>query len=215
MNMCRSARDPMSFLTHGIGFILSCIGLVLVLIIGIWHNASFMHIFSASLFCISAMLLYFASSWYHYNTSSSTVIKRLRKLDHSMIYVLIAGSYTPMCILCMEPKHSIIFLSIIWGIAILGIIFKVLFINTPRWLGTSLYLLMGWMVVFDWSSFACLPQGCLMLVAMGGISYSLGAVIYGLKWPNISKNWTFHEIFHVFIMIGTFLHYLAVINYVV
>ncbi|MBE6113563.1 MAG: hemolysin III family protein [Erysipelotrichaceae bacterium] len=211
----QKARDPMSYLTHFLGFVLSCIGLILLIMRGIVWKAELVYTLSACLFCFSAMLLYFASSLYHYYNGSSQGIKRLRKLDHAMIYVLIAGSYTPMCILCMPPARALIFLLIVWSVAILGIIFKVIFINAPRWLGTAIYLIMGWMVVFDWNSFASLPLGCLVLVALGGVSYSVGAIIYGLKKPNISKTWTFHEIFHVFIMVGTLLHYLAVFHYVV
>lgn len=207
------ARDPISSLTHFIGFIALIIGIIFIIGKGVYVNSSLIHLISAIIFSISAMLLYFASSYYHYYKGDSRKIAWLRKLDHSMIYVLIAGSYTPMCIACMNMASALRFCALVWGIAILGIILKLYFMNIPRIIGTLLYLLMGWMVLLDWSSFSSLPKGCLMFVFWGGISYSVGAVIYAMKWPTITENWSFHEIFHVFIMIGTLLHYFAVYFY--
>ena len=210
----KTARDPISSLTHFIGLVALVVGFVFILAKGLYLNATLAHFVSAIIFSISAMLLYFASAYYHYYKGDSKRIAWLRKFDHSMIYVLIAGSYTPMCVLCMEPNTAIRFGGFVWGIAILGIIVKLCFMNVPRFVGTLLYLLMGWMVLLDWSSFSSLPSGCLLLVFLGGVAYSIGAFVYALKWPTLNKNWSFHEIFHVFIMVGTLLHYLAVYFYV-
>lgn len=207
------ARDPISSLTHFIGFIALIVGFVFIIGKGIYVKSSLLHLLSAVIFSISALLLYFASSYYHYYKGDSIKIAWLRKLDHSMIYVLIAGSYTPMCIACMNTSSALRFCALVWGIAIIGILLKLCFMNIPRVIGTLLYLLMGWMVLLDWSSFSSLPMGCLILIFWGGISYSVGAVIYAMKWPTITENWSFHEIFHLFIMIGTLLHYFAVYIY--
>lgn len=208
------ARDPISSLTHLIGLIAMAFGLVFLLGRGYRVGSTGLQLFTASVFAISAMLLYFASSYYHYYKGSDVHIKWLRKLDHSMIYVLIAGSYTPMCVACMSQAKAIRFCVLVWGIALVGIIFKLFFINAPRWITTIFYLLMGWLVLLDWNSFSQLPNGCLLLLTLGGISYSVGAIIYGMKWPSINKDWTFHEIFHIFILVGTLFHYLAVYIYV-
>lgn len=210
----KSARDPISSLTHFIGLVALCIGFIFILAKGLYTNASLPRLISALAFSISAMLLYYASSYYHYYKGNVLKITWLRKFDHAMIYVLIAGSYTPMCYLCMDIVQATWFCIFVWGIAILGIVFKLLYINVPRFVGTLLYVLMGWMVLLDWNSFSSLPRGCLLLVFWGGIAYSIGAIIYAIKWPTINESWSFHEIFHVFIMVGTLLHYFAVYLYV-
>lgn len=210
----KNARDPISSLTHFIGLLAMTASLVLIVVKGYVVKTPGIRLFSAVVFAVSGMLLYFASSYYHYYKGPSDKIKWFRKLDHSMIFVLIAGSYTPMCVMSMSEEKAIRFCLLVWGVALLGIIFKLFFINAPRWITTIFYLLMGWMVLLDWNSFSSLPSGCLLLVALGGISYSVGAIIYGMRWPTINKDWSFHEIFHVFIMIGTFLHFLAVYFYI-
>ena len=161
--------------------------------------------------------LYAASAIYHYypGTAASGGVKRvLRKMDHSMIYVLIAGSYTPSA-WCCSPSKGKYFCLGMWAVAIAGILAKLLWINAPRLLSTAVYLIMGWAVVFLAGDFACLGQPCLTLVALGGVCYSVGAVFYALKRPNLSAQWTFHELFHLLILAGSLFHYLAVYFYVV
>ncbi|MEG2053740.1 MAG: hemolysin III family protein, partial [Oscillospiraceae bacterium] len=147
--------------------------------------------------------------------TDATRLLRLRKLDHAMIYVLIAGTYTPIALCFMGKMHGIIFTIVIWSIALLGIVTKLLWFNAPRWLYTSLYLLMGWAIIFDIKVFNGMAAGCIALIAAGGISYSIGAICYICKKPNIGKWFGFHEIFHLFIMLGTLLHFCAVIFYIV
>ena len=135
-------------------------------------------------------------------------------MDHSMIYVLIAGSYTPFCVVLLPQPRGTQFCLILWGVALAGVLAKMLWINAPRMLSTAVYLIMGWSVVFVAKDFTALGQPCLMLVALGGICYSVGAVFYAVKKPNISAEWTFHELFHLLILAGAFFHYLAVYLYV-
>ena len=130
-----------------------------------------------------------------------------------MIYVLIAGSYTPMLMSFYPKKEALVFSLILWIVAAVGIGVKV-FWFLPRWMSTAIYLLMGWSVVFVWRDFAVLGQPCLTLVALGRICYSAGAVCYAVKRPNLSAEWTFHELFHLLILAGSSFHYLAVYLYV-
>ena len=172
----------------------------------------------AMCFSLSMLALYTASAVYHYypgTADSSGVKRRLRKMDHSMIYVLIAGSYTPFSVVLLPQPKGTRFCLLLWGVAAAGILVKIFWINAPRILSTAIYLVMGWAAVFVAKDFAaCLGQPCLTLVALGGVCYSVGAVFYAIKKPNISAEWTFHEIFHLLILAGSLLHYLAVYFYV-
>ena len=169
-------------------------------------------------FCFSMVALYAASAIYHCypgDATSGGVKKLLRKMDHGMIYVLIAGSYTPFCLVLLPQPRGKRFCLVMWAVALAGILAKLLWINAPRLLSTSVYLIMGWAVVFLAKDFACLGQPCLTLVALGGVCYSVGAVFYTVKRPNLSPEWTFHELFHLLILAGSLFHYLAVYFYVI
>jgi len=168
-------------------------------------------------FCLSMIALYAASAIYHYypgDAKTEGVKSRLRKLDHSMIYVLIAGSYTPFSLVLLPQPKGAKFCAAIWGVALAGVLVKLLWMNAPRILSTFFYLAMGWAVLFAWEDFMALGQPCLTLVALGGVCYSVGAVFYAIKKPTISAEWTFHEIFHILILAGSLFHYLAVYFYV-
>lgn len=209
-----NARDPWSSFTHYIGMCAAAIGSVLFLLRGRLVGAKPETVASAAVFGLSLVMLYAASTMYHFYRGSDRVLLRLRKLDHSIIYVLIAGSYTPIVLHCMQRESAVLFLAAIWGAAVLGIIAKLCWLNAPRWLYTSIYLLMGWAVLFDWSAFSSMESGCLKLVALGGIFYSVGAVFYIAKRPLGKNGFGFHEIFHVFILMGSLSHYLAVFFYI-
>ena len=211
------AQDPVSCETHAFGAAAALGGGLLYLFRGIWVNASAAAVAAAMCFCLSMVALYAASAIYHYypgNAASGGVKRFLRKMDHSMIYVLIAGSYTPFCVVLLPQPKGTRFCLVLWGVALAGVLAKLMWINAPRILSTSVYLIMGWAVVFVWQDFAVLSQPCLTLVAIGGVCYSVGAVFYAIKKPNISAEWTFHELFHLLILAGSFFHYLAVYLYV-
>ena len=131
-----------------------------------------------------------------------------------MIYVLIVGTYTPISLYYLPAGENLLFTGILWVIALVGIIVKLCWMGAPRFLSTLVYLLLGWSVLFDFNSFLSIPTSGLWLIAAGGIAYSIGAVIYIIKKPNLSKYFGFHEIFHLFILLGSFLHVLAVYFYV-
>lgn len=209
--LLKKASDPISFETHFIAVGISVIGLIVLLLNGMKHEV-LPHLLSACiLFDLSLIALYSASSIYHYFHKYKKLSVILRKIDHSMIYVLIVGTYTPVVMYCMEAPRSYYFLGVMWSVALIGILVKVLWIDAPRFISTCLYLVLGWSVLFDFSSFSTIPMRSLILIALGGISYTIGAIIYIVKKPNISMHFGFHELFHIFVMLGSFLHYIAII----
>lgn len=209
------SREPVSSYTHFWGALASAVGTLLLALRSVRSGAGGLVIAGVLLFGLSLVALYSASSIYHYAVCAANRLRRLRKLDHAMIYVLIAGSYTPLCIRFMNPAKLPLFLGALWIMAALGILFKLLWLDAPRWIGTVLYLALGWAIVVDLPAFAAMPTACLSLVAAGGICYSVGAVLYMLKWPNINDRWGFHELFHLLILAGSACHFVAVYFYVI
>ncbi|MGL5972695.1 MAG: PAQR family membrane homeostasis protein TrhA [Oscillospiraceae bacterium] len=213
--MFKKAREPINSLTHFIGVIFSVFSIFYFAISSVIINTSPVLIFSSIIFSISMFLLYTSSTIYHYVDKGDLVIKRLKKLDHSMIYILIVGSYTPFIVKYINTSKGYLFLIILWCIAILGILMKMFWINCPRILSTSIYIILGWALVFDINSFSNINTNCLWLIAIGGISYTIGGFIYAFKKPNIFKNFGFHEVFHIFVLIGSFFHFLAIAIFVI
>ena len=207
-------REPMSSYTHFWGAVGGVIATFLLVGRSLWQGSSALVLAGVALFGLSLVALYSASSIYHYALCAAAPLRRLRKLDHAMIYVLIAGSYTPLCVRFMDPAKLPAFLGTMWALAAAGILLKLLWLDAPRWLGTLLYLALGWAIVVDLPAFAAMPPACLGLVAAGGVCYSLGAVLYMLKWPNLSERWGFHELFHLFILAGSACHFAAVFFFV-
>lgn len=216
MKIFRKAMDPVSSETHFIGAVLSLVTLIIMMVIAVKEGSNQQTVVGITVFGLSSISLYSASFIYHYyNADEDNNIKLiLRKLDHSMIYVLIAGTYTPVCLTYLDYPHSLYFLTAIWLIAIIGIIVKLFWMNAPRFISTIFYLLMGWALIFDLPAFSKVPLGCLGLIACGGISYTIGAIVYIVKKPNWFKTFGFHELFHIFVMIGSAFHFLAVIIYI-
>lgn len=208
--MFKKAMDPLSSETHFIGACLSVVGLLIFVVEGLIKQTSSIMMLGVTVFGISLIALYSASTIYHYFKGSKKIKVMLRKLDHSMIYVLIVGTYTPVVVYCMEAPHSYYFLGTLWFVAILGIVMKIFWINAPRALTTAIYLILGWSILFDMNAFQGIPTPCLLLIACGGIAYSIGAFIYIFKKPNLTVAFGFHELFHVFVMLGSFFHYLAI-----
>lgn len=211
------AQDPISCQTHAWGAVGAFIGCVIYLIRGVLGDVSSLTLAAAVVFTLSMMALYGASAIYHFypGSYSSKGAKRfLRKLDHSMIYVLIAGSYTPFCLILLPQPKGTQFCLTLWAVAATGVAVKLLWLNAPRVLSTSFYLIMGWAILFVLEDFMTIGQPCISLIALGGLSYSVGAVFYAIKKPNISPAWSFHELFHLLILAGSVCHYLAVYFYV-
>lgn len=169
-----------------------------------------------SIFAASVIGLYLASSIYHMVKASPKIIGILRKVDHCMIFVLIAGTYTPICLGPLKGPLGYSLTAGIWLFGAVGIFLKIFHFNAPRSLSTAIYVIMGWLVIFAfYPLIKAVSLSGLLLLAAGGILYTLGAVIYGLKKPNLPfKNWGFHEIFHLFVIAGTACHILFMFLYV-
>lgn len=210
-----NARDPLSSFTHFIGACLAVFATLFLIGKCMYVEVTTEITIASIVFGLSMIALYSTSSIYHFVKVPSDILVRIRKLDHSMIYVLIAGTYTPLVIGFMEPKRAVVFMSAIWGVALLGIIIKVCWLNAPRWLYTSLYLLMGWAIVFDLNFLKHIPAGAIVLIALGGIMYSVGAGFYIAKKPNFSSLFGFHEIFHIFVILGTVFQFSAIYVYTI
>lgn len=214
--MLQKLREPVSGLTHLIGAIVSAIGMV-ILVISAINKGTASYIVSVSIFGLSLVLLYTASSLYHLLSISEKGIKILRKIDHMMIYILIAGTYTPVCLIGLKGRLGLGLLIGIWTLAVIGIVLKVVWFNAPRWIYTSFYVIMGWLAVIAIVPLIrTIPLTGFVLLAAGGIFYTIGAIIYGLRWPlRNSKYFGFHEIFHIFVMLGSLSHYILVFGYLV
>lgn len=210
----QKAREPFSSYSHFIGAVGAAAGLIFMLFHAIRQGVGLQTACSVLLFCLSLIALYAASAVYHYSLAGERILRVLKKLDHSMIYVLIAGSYTPVVLRYMSAPDSYLFLAVIWGIALFGIAVKLLWIDAPRFLGTILYLLMGWAVIFRFDVVLAMPTPAIVLLAIGGLSYTIGGVIYILKKPNLSETIGFHELFHLFVLAGSLAHYLMVFWFV-
>lgn len=207
-------KDLISCISHFIGAIASVVGLVFLVIWACLYGDTW-NIVSFSIYGASLILLYSASTVYHW-VKGEKVSATFRIVDHIMIYVLIAGTYTPIALGPLRGPWGWSIFGIVWGLTLLGIFFKLFWMTAPRWLSTSIYLGMGWVVVI-----AAIPMiktftmEALFWLILGGLFYTIGAVLYGLKWPKFkNKYFGFHELFHIFILLGSLSHYWFIINYV-
>lgn len=207
-------REPINTLTHGAGIILSVIGFALLLYEAFYHE-SLSQIISFSTYGISMILLYTSSSLYHALPVKEKTLLLLKKLDHSMIYVLIAGTYTPICLIVLEGAWKWGFFSVVWTMTVAGIIAKIYWIDAPRWLSTTFYLVFGYMAVIIFPILINkLPPAFMHWFAIGGLAYTVGALIFHFKKPNPIPNWFgSHEIWHLFVLVGTFSHFWAIYQY--
>lgn len=227
-------REPVSGLTHLAGAALSAVGLVALVraalrgagiatttvgaaaggrtvATGAWP------LVAVAIFGASLILLYTASSLYHLLPLSARGTLVLRRLDHMMIYVLIAGTYTPFCLISLRGRGAWgwSLFGTVWGLALAGVILKAVWINAPRWLSVAFYLGMGWLVVVAAGPLLrAVPAGGLEWLAIGGLFYTVGAVFYATKWPRLAPGvFGFHELWHLFVMAGSFSHFWAVYRF--
>lgn len=208
-------REPVNGFSHFIGVILAVFGLCL-LVKHLPPGCGIACSLSVIIFGISLILLYLASSCYHLLNVSQKGLAILRRIDHLMIFILIAGTYTPLCLIALNGAWKWGLLSAIWLLALCGVVFKAVWFRAPRWLSTLLYIVMGWLVVFALyplkSSITLSGIGFLFL---GGIFYTVGALIYARQKPNLIKGLLgFHEIFHIFVMAGSTAHFWLIYRYV-
>jgi hemolysin III len=214
--MLNYIREPMNGLTHLAGALLSFIGLLALVIKASVTTGSALAVAAVIIFGLSMVLLYSASATYHMVIAKDRVIAFLRRLDHSMIFILIAGSYTPFCLISLNGVTGWVFFGVVSFLAVTGIVFKMVWFNCPRWLSTAIYITMGWLAVFVFSPLAeSLTTIGLGLLVAGGVFYTIGGVIYAIKPKFLEfKYMGFHEIFHIFILFGTLSHFLCVYLFV-
>jgi hemolysin III len=165
-----------------------------------------------AVFIAASTLLFGASALYHRGSWSPTVERQLKRLDHSNIFLIIAGTYTPFAVILLPEHGGTVLLWIVWTAALGGIAFRVLWVGAPRWLYTPIYLALGWVAIFWMRDFYHLGGASVVtLLAIGGALYSIGAVVYATKKPNPSPLWFgFHEIFHACTVAAFICHYIAV-----
>ncbi len=213
-----AVKDKLSALSHFLGFILAIIATPVLLIKGAMDKKSLVELISYSIFALSMVLLYGASSSYHsFNLGDEGKNRRLRKFDHMMIPVLIAGTYTPLCVTTLHNNGGIILLSAIWILAFLSILFKAFWITCPRFVSSVIYIAMGWAVApYLKVLYTLLTPSGFRLLLLGGIVYTAGGIIYASKLPLLEKNRNFksHELFHLFVVAGTIFHYMMIYSYV-
>lgn len=208
-------KDRISALTHFIGFLAALAGMPLLLMKAAAHHADAMP--ALSIFMGSMILLYGASASYHafnINPKANLILKRI---DHCNIFLLIAGSYTPICVMALPPEKGAGLLLFIWSAAFLGIIFKLFFVTCPKWVSSVLYIAMGWACVSYIPLLARSMQGGFLWLLAGGIFYTVGGVIYAMRLNLFKKFARFgfgnHELFHLFVMAGSLCHYLMIYLY--
>lgn len=213
--MKRHIKDPGSAITHFIGMIMAIFAAI-PLLIRASREPRPIYLISLAVFAVSMILLYAASTTYHTLDLSDKINTLLKKLDHMMIFVLIAGTYTPICLLVLDKKTGTMLLSIVWGIALLGIILKAFWVFCPKWVSSILYIGMGWTCVLAFGKLVGdLTHAEFGWLLAGGIIYTIGGVIYALKLPifnNKHKNFGSHEIFHLFVMGGSFCHFMVMFS---
>ena len=213
----KHVKDPGSAITHFIGMLMAVFAAV-PLIIKATHEPSPIYVVSITIYAASLILLYAASTTYHTFDRSEKVNTILKKIDHMMISVLIAGSYTPICLLVLGGRLGIILLAIVWSIAIAGILIKAFWIYCPKWVSSVLYIGMGWTCVLAFTQLlnSMSPAAFRWLLA-GGLIYTAGGIIYALKLPIFNmkhKDFGSHEIFHLFVMGGSICHFVVMYAFV-
>lgn len=214
--MKQHIKDPGSAITHFIGMLMAIFAAI-PLLIKAAHEPGHIYVVSLAIYAASLILLYAASTTYHTFDKSKKINTILKKIDHMMIFVLIAGSYTPICLLVLDKKTGIPLLALVWGIAIAGILIKAFWVYCPKWISSVLYIGMGWTCVLAFTQILnSLSPAAFGWLLAGGIIYTVGGIIYALKLPlfnNKHKNFGSHEIFHLFVMGGSACHFIVMYAY--
>jgi hemolysin III len=216
-NIIMKAKDPGSAVTHFIGTLMAVFAST-PLLIKAAANPGNIHIISLGVFIVSMILLYVASTIYHTLNISPKINQRLKKFDHMAIYILIAGTYTPICLIALSGSVGLALLGIIWGLAISGIIVTGFWVHCPKWFSSVVYIAMGWTCVLAFTPIInSLPKTGLNWLLAGGIIYTIGGVIYALKLPLFNKKHKYfgsHEVFHLFVMAGSLCHFILMYKYI-
>ena len=210
-------KDPGSAITHFVAMVAAILAATPLLLKAAREPGS-IHLTALTIFIFSMILLYAASTIYHTLDISPAINQWLRKLDHMMIFILIAGSYTPVCLIVLGGKTGYSLCALVWSIALAGILIKALWITCPKWFSSILYIAMGWVCVLAFTQIlnSLSPAAFAWLLA-GGIIYTIGGIIYALKLPIFNskhKHFGSHEIFHLFVMGGSICHFIMMYVFV-
>lgn len=209
-------KDPASAITHFIGMV-AAISAAPFLLERAAQTGQSRSIISSLLFIVSMIMLYGASTFYHAIITNDKTTLLLKKLDHIMIYFLIAGSYTPVCMLILPSSIGTPLCLIVWGLAAAGLFLTAVWVDSPKWLNSTIYIAMGWLCIFAIRSiYHYMCSQAFFWLFMGGIIYTIGGVIYALKLPVFNKlhpGFGGHEIFHLFVMGGSLCHFIMVYSY--
>jgi len=212
-----TVRDPGSALTHFIGMMMAVLASVPLLVKAAVSSGRLCFIAMAVFMC-SMILLYAASTTYHTLNLGEKALKIFKKIDHMMIFVLIAGSYTPVCLITLGGHIGYTLLAVVWGIALFGIILKACWVTCPKWFSSLIYISMGWVCLGVFGTlWDILPHAAFLWLLVGGIFYTIGGVIYALKLKVFSGRFQYfgaHEVFHLFVMAGSICHFIFMFRYV-
>lgn len=210
-------REPGSAITHFIAMMLAVFAAV-PLLIKAGMTGSTIAIAAMLIFMLSMISLYGASTLYHALNVTGRVLKVFKKIDHMMIFVLIAGSYTPVCLIVLGGKSGYTLLAAVWGIALVGMLIKAFWVTCPKWFSSVIYIAMGWVCVFVFGELLeTLPPAAFAWLFAGGVIYTVGGIIYALKCPLFNAKHAYfgsHEIFHLFVMAGSICHFIFMYHYV-
>ncbi len=209
--MLKKLREPVNSLTHWIGAILALAGLIALLVVG-WGTPA--KVLSLIIYGASLVFLFSASATYHMVRVKEKALEIFRKVDHAAIYFLIAGTYTPFCINALTGVWKWGMLITIWSLALIGIGIKIFIIRVPRWLNAGIYIVMGWLVIgASGQLLSAIPVWVLTWLIIGGVVYTLGAVVYITKTFNFVPGiFGFHEVWHIFVLLAAAAHFVAVMG---
>jgi channel protein, hemolysin III family len=209
--MLKNLREPVNSLTHWGGALLSVIGLIVLLVVG-WGAPA--RVISLFIYGVSLIVLFSASATYHMVQVKERALEVFRKIDHAAIYFLIAGTYTPFCVNAFSGFWKWGMLSIIWSLALIGILVKVFYIRAPRWLNAGIYLIMGWLCIAAIGQMlSTLPVWVMIWLIAGGLIYTFGAIVYITRIFNFVPGvFGFHEMWHILVMLAAAAHFAAVLG---
>lgn len=210
-------REPGSAITHFIGMMMAVFAATPLLIKAALSSSTYA-LPAMSIFILSMISLYGASATYHSVNITGNALRFFKKLDHMMIFVLIAGSYTPVCLIVLGGPLGYTLLTVVWGIALFGMILKACWVTCPKWFSSLIYIAMGWVCLGVFGTlWNVLPHAAFLWLLAGGILYTVGGVIYALKLSVFNgkhKYFGSHEIFHLFVMAGSICHFIFMYLYV-
>lgn len=211
--MIAKFREPVNAVTHLVAAALSMIGMLFLIFFG-WGSTQKIWMFI--IYGLSLVLMFIASGVYHMVNAKESILLKLRKFDHSAIYLLIAGTYTPICLYFFKGFWQTGLIIIVWSFAIIGITIKLFIIKAPRWVTAGVYLIMGWLAIMGVQEIIQrMPPASITWLVLGGLFYTIGAIIYITKrmdfYPGI---FGFHEVWHIFVMLGAFCHYIVILRYI-